>query len=415
MDHYKVIIAVIGIAALGMAWMPAFTKKTGISYALIYLILGAVVYAVFKDELPVPDPRKNSDYALHLSELVIIISLMGTGIKIDRPLSFKKWQSPLRLVTIGMVACIAIAGALGYALLSPNLASALLLAAALAPTDPVLASDVQVGPPNEKTRFETKFALTAEAGMNDGLAFPFVLLAIALDKVADPGPGNLWHWLGYDFLLRMVVGIVVGHLIGRLLGYIIFRVSDQYKSLETRDGFVGLSLTLLVYGVTELLHGYGFMAVFISALTLRNYESGHHYHSRLHAFTDQTERIMLAIVLILFGGSLFSGVLDALNWKMVMFSILFVFFIRPLTSYLSLAPSKIHSREKWVISFYGIRGMGSIFYLCYALKEARFTYADELWATVTFTILLSIVVHGLTATRVMAYMEERFAREIKGG
>ncbi|WP_158826350.1 cation:proton antiporter [Mucilaginibacter lacusdianchii] len=413
MDHYKVIIAVIGVAALGMAWMPAFTKKTGISYALVYMILGAILYTVFREELPVPDPRKNSVYALHLSELVIIVSLMGTGIKIDRPFSFKTWQSPVRLIALAMIACVAIATGLGYLMLSPNMASALLLAAALAPTDPVLASDVQVGPPNEKVRFETKFALTAEAGMNDGLAMPFVLLAIAIANVGAPGANNLWHWLGYDLIIRMIIGLVSGHLIGRLLGYIVFRVSDKFKVLETRDGFVGLSLTLMVYGITELLHGYGFVAVFVAALTLRHYESGHQYHSRLHAFTDQTERIILAIVLILFGGSLFSGVLDALNWKMVMFSVLFLFFLRPLTSYLSLMPCKIHSREKWVISFYGIRGMGSIYYLCFATQEAHFAYANELWATVMFTILLSIIVHGLTATTVMKRMEERFAHDIK--
>jgi NhaP-type Na+/H+ or K+/H+ antiporter len=413
MDHYNIIIAVVGIAALGMAWMPAFTKITGISYALIYLLLGVGIYAFLHNDLPRADPRTNSSYALHLSELVIIVSLMGTGIKIDRPFSLKSWQSPIRLIALAMVACIGIAAILGYAIFSPNIASALLLAAALAPTDPVLASDVQVGPPNEETRFETKFALTAEAGMNDGLALPFVLLAIALTQTGNAGALGLWHWLGYDFLFRMAIGLVTGFVIGRLLGYILFRISEQHKVLETRDGFVGLSLTLLVYGVTELLHGYGFVAVFVSALTLRHYESDHQYHSRLHAFTDQTERIILAIVLILFGGSLFSGILDVLSWKMVMFSFIFLFFIRPLTSYISLMPCQIHSHEKWVISFYGIRGMGSIYYLCFAAQKAHFPYINEIWATVTFTILLSIVVHGLTATTVMKKLEARFAKPIK--
>jgi len=414
MDQYIVIISVIGVAALGMAWMPAFTKRTGVSYAILYTLAGVLIYLLFPHLLPPADPRKSLTYSMHLSELVVIISLMGTAIKIDRPLKWKSWQSPLRLVTIGMVGCIAIAALLGYAFFNIGVASALLLGAVLAPTDPVLASDVQVGPPNENVRFETKFALTAEAGMNDSLAFPFVLLAIMLCNMGVKADVNLWEWLGYNVVLRMVVGLVVGYLIGKLLGYIIFTMSDKFNVLETRDGFVALSLTLMVYGITELLHGYGFVAVFVAGLTLRNYEVGHKYHDKLHAFTDQSERIMLAIVLILFGGSLLSGVLAGLTWPMVVFSLMFLLLIRPLTSYLSLMACKqVHSAEKWVISFFGIRGMGSIFYMAYAMKEAKFPYANELWTIVTFTILLSILIHGLTATRVMKYMEARFAKEIR--
>jgi len=414
MDQYIVIISVIGLAALGMAWMPAFTKRTGISYAILYTLAGVLIYLLFPHLLPPADPRKNLTYSMHLTELVVIISLMGTAIKIDRPLKWKSWQSPLRLVTIGMVGCIFIAALLGYAFFNMGVASALLLGAALAPTDPVLASDVQVGPPNEKVRFETKFALTAEAGMNDSLAFPFVLLAISLCSLGEKPDVNLWEWLGYNVVLRMVVGLGVGYLTGKLLGYIIFTMSDKFNVLETRDGFVALSLTLMVYGITELLHGYGFVAVFVAGLTLRNYEVGHKYHDKLHAFTDQSERIMLAIVLILFGGSLLSGVLAGLTWPMVVFSLMFLLLIRPLTSYLSLIACKqVHSTEKWVISFFGIRGMGSIFYLAYAMKEAKFPFANELWTIVTFTILSSILIHGLTATKVMKYMEARFAKDIK--
>jgi NhaP-type Na+/H+ or K+/H+ antiporter len=413
MDEYIVIISVIGFAALGMAWMPAFTERTGISYALVYTVGGVLFYLFFPHLLPNADPRNHLTYTGHLTELVVIISLMGTAIKIDRPYTWKSWQSPIRLILIAMVACIGVATLLGYAFFSMDIASALLLGAALAPTDPVLASDVQVGPPNEKIKFETKFALTAEAGMNDGMAFPFVMLAITLCNMATKGEGSILEWFTYDVLLRIAVGLIVGYLIGKLLGYIIFTLGDKFKVMETRDGFVALSLTLVVYGVTELLHGYGFMAVFVAGLTLRNYEHGHQYHDKLHSFADQTERMILAIVLILFGGSLVSGVLSGLTWPMVSFSVLFLFIIRPLSAYLSLAPCKqLHSREKWVVSFFGIRGLGSIYYLSYAFKEAQFPYAEQLWTIITFTILLSIVLHGLTATRVMKHMEARFANEI---
>jgi NhaP-type Na+/H+ or K+/H+ antiporter len=411
MDQYIVIISVIGIAALGMAWMPSVTERTGVSYAIIYTLAGVLLYWAFPHLLPDADPRKHQSYTLHLSELVVIISLMGTGIKIDRPFKWKTWQSPLRLVVLAMLGCISVAALLGYAFFNIDVASALLLGAVLAPTDPVLASDVQVGPPNEKVKFETKFSLTAEAGMNDGLAFPFVMLAITLCNIATKGEGSILEWFGYALLFKIAMGILVGYLIGRLMGYLIFNVGSRYKILETRDGFVALSLTLMVYGITELVHGYGFIAVFVAGLTLRHFEHKHNYHDQLHAFTDQTERIMLAIVLILFGGSLVSGVLDGLTWRMVMFSLLFLFFVRPLSAYLSIKSSLMHSQEKWVISFFGIRGMGSIFYLSYAFKEAQFPYANQLWTIVSFTILSSIIIHGLTATTVMKRMEERFARE----
>jgi NhaP-type Na+/H+ or K+/H+ antiporter len=412
MDQYIVIISVIGLAALGMAWMPSVTERTGVSYAIIYTLAGVLLYWAFPHLLPDADLRKHQSYTLHLTEMVVIISLMGTGIKIDRPFKWKTWQSPLRLIVLAMLGCIGVAALLGYAFFNIGVASALLLGAVLAPTDPVLASDVQVGPPNEKVYFETKFALTAEAGMNDGLAFPFVYLAITLCHIATNGQGSLWEWVGYALLFKIAVGLLVGYLLGRLLGYLVLNKGNKFKLLQTRDGFVALSLTLMVYGITELCHGYGFIAVFVAGLTLRHYERQHNYHDELHSFTDQTERILLAIVLILFGGSLVSGVLDGLTWRMVMFSVLFLLIIRPLSGYLSLKACQIHSREKWVIGFFGIRGMGSIYYLSYAFKEAQFPHADQLWTIVSFTILLSIIIHGLTATTVMSKMEKRFAKEI---
>jgi len=413
MDQYIVIISVIGIAALAMAWMPTLSQRTGISYAIIYTLAGVLIYWAFPHLLPNADPRTNPTYTLHLTELVVIISIMGTAIKIDRPFNWKGWRSPIRLVTVALAGCIGVAALLGYAFFSMDVASALLLGAVLAPTDPVLASDVQVGPPNEKIRFETKFALTAEAGINDGLALPFVLLAITLSHMAYRGEGSIWEWATYEVIVRMAIGLVTGYVIGRLLGYLVFTMGDKFDMNEARDGFVALSLTLMVYGLTELVHGYGFIAVFVAGLTLRHFESGHKYHDKLHAFADQTERIMVAIVLILFGGSLLSGVLDGLTWRMVMFSILVLFVVRPLTSFLSLKSCNLHSQEKWVISFFGIRGMGSIYYLSYALKEAEFPFANQLWTIVSFTILLSIIVHGLTAGTVMKRMEARFAKEIK--
>jgi NhaP-type Na+/H+ or K+/H+ antiporter len=411
MEKYALIITLIGIAAFSMAWMPSLSKLTGISYAIIYVLTGVLIYVFHPSLLPDPNPEINETLTLHLTEMVVIISLMGTGIKIDRSFSFKNWSSPIRLVTVAMVLCIAGAALLGYTFLSFDLSSALLLGAVLAPTDPVLASDVQVGPPNSKRKTEAKFSLTAEAGLNDGMAFPFTWLAVVIALMAKGQDASLWNWVWNDLLYKLVAGIAIGILFGKTVGYLIFELSKKYSFLKTKDGFLALSLTFLVYGATEMVHAYGFIAVFICAITLRHSEKSADYHDDLHSFTDQIERFLVAILLILFGGSLVNGILDALTWKMVLFTILFIFFIRPGAAFLSLYKSKMHTKERLAISFFGIRGMGSIFYLAFAFSQTQFVFEKELWSMVAFTILVSVVIHGITASPIMKHLKNEIPHE----
>ena len=317
----------------------------------------------------------------------------------------------MKLVSIAMLLCIAGASLLGYSMLGLDLATAILLGAVLAPTDPVLAADVQVGPPNEKIKSETKFSLTAEAGLNDGMAFPFTWLAITLALMSTGSDNSLLEWFAVDFLYKIFAGLVAGFLLGKGCGYLVFTASRKYNFLKTTDGFLAIALTFLVYGITELIHGYGFVAVFVSAITLRHYEKGHAYHEHLHSFTDQTERLLVTILLILFGGALVSGILEALSWKMVLFSLVFLFGVRPLAAFVSVISSRMHIKEKLAISFFGIRGMGSVFYLSYAMKEFEFKHENELWAVVAFTILVSIIIHGLTATSIMNHLKYNTSKD----
>jgi NhaP-type Na+/H+ or K+/H+ antiporter len=412
MDSYVITITLIGIAALGMAWMPSFTKKTGISDSVVYVFLGVLSY-LFMDMLPTPDPVRYEDYTVHITELVIIISIMGGGLKIDRPFSLKTWGIPFRLLTITMVSCIFLLTMLAYLVLHFDFASSLLLGAALAPTDPVLAADVQVGPPLEKTKDNVRFALTAEAGMNDGMGFPFTWLAIS---VASLGPNNaesILQWFAYDFVYKIAAGILAGFLLGKLLGYLIFNISEKTKFININDGFIAVASALLVYGLTELVHGYGFIAVFVSAVTLRNYEFTNEFHRDLHDFSDQIERILVAVVLLVFGGSLIHGVLDALTWPMAVVGIIFIFLIRPFSGMVGLMNTDLHVKEKLGISFYGIRGLGSFYYLSFALTQKDFFYSKELWSIVSFIVLLSVVVHGLTAAGVMKRLESKFSEEVQ--
>lgn len=407
MEQYPLLLTFIGLAVFTVAWMPTFSGKTGISYAILYLIAGFVLYSIFPEVLPDPLPQDDNTLTLHLTELVVIISLMGTGLKIDTKFSFRKWAAPLKLVGIAMLFCIVAAALLGYYWLGFGLASAVLLGAVLAPTDPVLAGDVQVGPPNEKSQSPTRFTLTAEAGLNDGVAFPFTWLAITLALLHTGEDTSLWHWFLYDLLYRSFAGVVLGLLFGRGIGYLVFKVARRFKKMETSDGMLAVAMTLLVYGATELAHGYGFIAVFVCAITFRHYEAENEYHDELHSFTDQIERLILSVLLILLGGAVAKGILEPITWQMVVFVVVFLFIIRPLFSALSLIKCKIGKKEKLIVSFFGIRGIGSLFYLSFAISEFNFEYEQELWAIVALTIVVSIILHGLSASPAMRRIERR--------
>ncbi len=406
MDRYIVSITIIGIAALGMAWIPSLTRKINISYSIVFLLFGIIAYSLL-NELPWPNPIWQEDYTVHLTELVVIIALMGSGIKIDQRFSFKKWAVPFRLVTITMLLNIGIVAALAIWVLGFNIPSAILLGAVLAPTDPVLAADVQVGPPNEGGHDNVRFALTAEAGLNDGMAFPFTWLAIVLALAGQSGEPWFMDWVLNELLYKLLAGTAVGFLLGKLIVYLFFVLPEKYDMGHVRDGFVAISATLLIYGVTELIHGYGFIAVFVGAITIRNFEMKHDYHRELHRFTDQIERILLAVLLTLFGGSIVNGLLSNLTWEMAAIGIGFVLIIRPVSGLVGLIGTPLKFREKVAISFFGIKGIGSFFYLAFAMDKTEFYNIEELWSMTAFIVLLSILMHGLTATFSMKKMDLR--------
>jgi len=388
---------------LGMAWMPAITEKLQISYSVIYVILGIIIFSVMPG-IPASSPILNNTISVHLTEIVVIISLMGTGLKIDERFNFRAWKIPFRLVTITMLLSIAGLALVARYYLNFDWPSAILLAAALAPTDPVLASDVQVGPPLEKEQNTVRFALTAEAGLNDGMAFPFTWLAILLLN----GDVDAGSWISWFLVYKIVAGAAMGFLIGRFIAFLLFDVPNKLNFLITRDGFVALSTTLLVYGLTELVQGYGFIAVFVAAVTIRNYQINHKYHLKLHSFIEEMERTLLAIVLILFGGALVNGIMDHLTWKLALAGLFFLFVIRPATAFITLAGTGLHLKEKAAISFFGIRGMGSFFYLAFAISQTEGFQVYDLWALVSFIVLMSVIIHGFTASSIMTKLNEQF-------
>jgi sodium/hydrogen antiporter len=331
-----------------------------------------------------------------------------------------------RLLGIAMPLCIAGVATLGWWAMGLAPAAALLLGAVLAPTDPVLASDVQVGGPTTlgedgaddeiDERDEVRFALTSEAGLNDGLAFPFVYAAIFLATLGGVGEWGL-RWLAWELVGKVVVGVLVGLAVGWLLAKAAFRSRvPSLRLAETGEPLLALAAVLLSYGAAQLAHGYGFLAVFTCAMTLRSMERGHDYHVHMHQVIERLERLLTLAVLLLLGIALTNGLLGHLTWQGALVGTALILVLRPLSGVVALrigrGPDRVGDRalgprEQLATAFFGVRGVGSLFYLTFAVGEAEFGQHELLWATVAFTVTLSVLLHGVTATPVMQWLEDR--------
>lgn len=410
-DGYDVGLALVGAAALTAVLMPRVMSRTRVSYPLVYLALGVLLFWV---PLPiqVPDLRTDALLAERLTELTLIIALMGVGLKIDRPFGWRSWNSTWRLLAVTMPLTIAAAALLGWWVAGLAPAAAMLLGAVSAPTDPVLAAEVQSGEPLQSEREdEVRFSLTSEAGFNDGLAFPFTYAAIAAATAGAPFEW-LGQWLAVAVVYKIVVGIFAGLVIGRFIAWIVFDVTVGDSVLaRTAEGLVALAATLLVYALAELAQGYGFLAVFVAGMTLRQYERDHEYHIVLHRFAHQTEQFVIAVVLLLLGGMVADGLLADLTWQQAVVALIIAFVLRPAFGVLAMLGRDEGWRSRLIVAFFGIKGIGSLYYLSYGLEHGDFPQVDELWTLVAAIVVASIVVHGLTATAVMRSFD-KWRREV---
>lgn len=330
------------------------------------------------------------------SEIVVVVALFGAGLRIDRLVSAVEWRPAARLLVVAMPLCIGAVALLGWQFGGLTLAAALLLGAVLAPTDPVLAGDVQVGPPLEGGEHPVRFSLTAEAGLNDGLAFPFVMLAMLVAGAGwNPADWGV-DWLLRDVVYRIVAGVASGALAGWLLGKLLFAWPRGNALAQTDAGVVALAGAMLTYGVTELGEGYGFLAAFVAGIALRQSEQKHEFHRTLHDFTGAIEHALLALLLVALGAAL-PGLSMWLEWPLALLGIALIFVLRPVFAWLSLTGTELKGRARLVVAFYGVRGIGTIYYLAFALGALPLADRRELWAAAAFVIVLSTVVHGLTA------------------
>ena len=409
MDPVGATYALAGAAALLAGLLPRLLTRLPVSVPMVVVGIGALVFALVEG-VPTPDPMAHGTITVHLTEACVIVSLLGAGLALDRPVGWRRWATTWRLLAVTMPLTIVVTALLGGWLLGLGAAAAVLLAAVLAPTDPVLATEVQVGEPTDdlESEDEARFALTSEAGLNDGLAFPFTYAAIAMATLGAAPSGWLGEWLAVDVLWRLAAGVVIGIAVGWLLRLLFFSDRSQQAGLAERaEGFVALAIVFLAYGLTELAEGYGFIAVFVCACTIRAAERAHGQHKVLHTYVEQLERLLTLVVLVLLGGAVARGALADVTWAEVVLAVLVLFVVRPLTGWLGLARGKTGRRERAVIAFFGVRGVGSLYYLAYALEEAEFAGAEQLWRVTVLVVLGSVLVHGVAATPAMAWLDRR--------
>lgn len=408
------------IAAVGLE---RFLDRLPLSVPMVYVGIG---WAAFSLPLGLPDfdPVRNNQHTLiteYLTEFIVIVSLMTAGLAIDRRLSWGQWRQAWPLLGITMPLTIAIVAIAGWHWLALTPAAAILLGAAVSPTDPVLADAVQVRPPGESERHDVRFTLTVEAGINDSLAFPFTYLAIAAVGMTGVGAWTL-EWFAVDVLWRLFAGAAVGYLAGRATSWYVFGRTrgdvddeDAAESLlrQRNEGLVAIGTVLASYGLAEIAGGYGFLAVFVAAVALRQGELASDSHSLMHRFVDQIEQITMMLMMVGFGGLLANGVLSPLTWGGAVLAIAIVLLVRPLTGLIALSRFPLPWLGRAMIAFAGIRGIGSVYYLAYGQNHANFGDLDAVWAVVSMVVLVSLVVHGASVSRCMRFVESRGAHRIE--
>jgi NhaP-type Na+/H+ or K+/H+ antiporter len=420
---------IAGAIFTAMALSGTLLKRLPLSTSMLYLLIGFVLgpagFALFE-----PDPIADHAVLEIIAEAAVLVSLFAVGLKLTLPWSDHRWRAALRLATFSMLITVALLAAVGVALFDLPVGAAILLGAILAPTDPVLASDVQLSDPND--RDSVRFSLTGEGGLNDGAAFPFVMLGLALLGLRDPGTGYS-RWITLDLLWAVAGGLAIGVLCGYAIGKLVVHLRTRHREAVGLDEFLMLGLIGVAYGAAQLAATYGFLAVFAAGLALQRSQrtrvdaadasttekkiektlsdgrreevatdpklAGAYMTQAVRGFNEQLERIVeVAIVLIV--GAMLSSI--ELPRNAVAFLVLLFFVVRPISVWLGLAGLHMPRDQKLLIGWFGIRGIGSIYYLMYAINQGLQTSSAHLMTSIVLTaVAVSIVFHGVSVTPLM--------------
>lgn len=406
MENYILILLVIGSLLLFVTLGSGWISRLPLSYALIYLIIGIILgpYGIRLITI-----RPDADFLERLTEFVVIVSLFSCGLKMNRPLNLLAWNSTIRLIGFLMPISIFGLALCEQWILGLDFGTALLLGAILAPTDPVLASEVQIQHPEDAD--ELRFGLTSEGGLNDALAFPFVYFGLYWLK--DENWQNWFkNWVAVDLIWASVAGIVMGYLVAKVVVWLDKQL--QHPNLESMDElmeeFIALSIILLTYSLTELVNGYGFLAVFVAGVvTQHSYRDPEKPYDQL-IFTERLEKLLEVGTILLLGALLrFEPIVHYFSQSLAIAGILFLI-IRPIGAWISTIGDRYFLR-RFLFGWFGIRGVGSMYYLFYAFgKGLKGELGEQIaWITLT-TIALSVMIHGITTTPIMNWYEKQMEK-----
>lgn len=409
----------IGCLMLARGLMATSISRLPFTSAIVYLCvglgLGPMVLGIFSFS-----PVEQSHLLETLTEIAVLVSLFSAGVKMPVPISRQRWMPAIRLAWVSMSLSVGVIATFCYFVLGLPLGAGVLLGAILAPTDPVLATDVQVRHPDDRDKL--RFTLTCEAGMNDGSAFPFVMLGLGLLGAHELGDFG-WRWVLVDVLWATLAAIAIGTLGGAALGRLGWMLRGKDPKHEVLDDLVGLGLIAVVYGLSVVFVAWGFLAVFFAGVALRQTElvlSGAHKdrqgllvpeHSKDDpgaaappidvpltvsaeslVFKEHLERLSELTLVLLLGGMVS---MHDWNWRSIGTALFLFVVARPLSVMIGLIGSDSSMRIRGITAWFGVRGIGSLYYLMYALNHGLpVSLSGQLIQITIVVIMLSIVVHG---------------------
>jgi NhaP-type Na+/H+ or K+/H+ antiporter len=408
MDYAGWLVAV-GIMLVAISATSHVVARMPASPALVYLVIGMAIGPWGFGWLR-PDPDTHRVLLERAAEIAVLVSLFATGSAVGTTLRVSHWRVPVRLATAAMIVTVLLLAAFAHWALDLSLGASLVLAGALAPTDPVLAGDVQVA--DERDRDRLRFGLTGEAGLNDGAAFPIVLVGLAVLGV-EQAATDRWGIFALTVAWGVAGGLALGALLGIAAGrWVARRVRDGVES-QTSEAFLGLGLVAVSYGLALLIGAYGFLAVFAAAVALRYSladEGGKAQESSItpmQQFNADLESLFEFAIVIVCGALL---TIAAIPLAAILLALVLFLVVRPVSVLVALAGVPLEREQRALAGWFGIRGVGSLYYVFFAMShEWRGPEADYVLGLVLGVVAASIVLHGISVTPLMkAY--ERHAR-----
>lgn len=408
-DEFTIALLFVGIALFIAIVVVSKREEWGVPTAMVYLLLGGVAAVGLNllDVAPLDPTGADTNLMKRLTEFAVIIALFAAGLRIDRPLTWSAWRSTRLLILVVMPLTIAGVAVFANLVMGLSLGAAILLGAILAPTDPVLAASVGADEPGKKES-EPKFALTSESGLNDGLAFPFVFLGIFI--AVEGGTGWIAEWVLADVIYAIAIGAVLGAGIGVLLGRLVDALAERDLISQDMEGWIAVAAVLAIYGLTELVGAYGFIAAFAGGLAYRNRPTRTtRHHRQVHGGAETVERVAELSLILLLGSTLTIQGLGEPGLAGWLLAPVLLLLIRPLIVMASFIGSRLALKERAFVGWFGIRGLGSFYYAAVAFDTGALALGEKeiiFWTTVVI-VGISIILHGFTAAP--------FARRLERG